>query len=254
MISPRFEAILFWLAMGYIAFTAINYYFFHDKTRHYDYQEAKKIMEERVVHDHRVTIYCGAGFDKDKNIYPEYGFSLGNNSAPRQFMDWEHAVPVSEFGKNFAAWREGDPECSHKGRPFKGRKCAELVSKEFQRMAGDMYNLFPAIAAVNQARGNRRYAELPDSGSSFGSCKAKIKGGKFEPPDAAKGQIPRAVLYMDYEYDDFQLKPAQKKLFESWNGMFPVDEWECLRTRRIEKIQGNENPFVKAPCIAAKLW
>ena len=33
--------------------------------------------------------------------------------------------------------------------------------------------------------------------------------------------------------------------------MYPVDAWECLRAKRIERIQGNENPFVKEACRKA---
>ena len=35
---------------------------------------------------------------------------------------------------------------------------------------------------------------------------------------------------------------------KKWNSEFPVDEWECIRAKRIEAIQGNENLFVKEPC------
>ena len=35
--------------------------------------------------------------------------------------------------------------------------------------------------------------------------------------------------------------------------MYPVDAWECLRAKRIERIQGNENPFVKEACRKAGL-
>ncbi len=39
-----------------------------------------------------------------------------------------------------------------------------------------------------------------------------------------------------------------------WDKQYPVEKWECVRTKRIERIQGNENPFVKQPCIEKKLW
>lgn len=230
------------------------YWLFSERTRFYEYPEAKKIMSEKVVYDHRVTIYCGAAFDEEKNIYPGYGFSFKNRAHAREMMDWEHAVPVAEFGKNFAEWRAGSPECVHNGRPFRGRKCAERVNGLFRRMQGDMYNLFPAIASVNSARGDKRYAELPEAEPAFGSCQARIGRSRFEPPDQAKGQVARAALYMDAAYDKLELQPGQKKLFEAWNEKFPVDKWECIRTKRIEKIQGNENIFVKKPCIAAGLW
>ena len=39
-----------------------------------------------------------------------------------------------------------------------------------------------------------------------------------------------------------------RNLFEVWNKNDPVDEWECERARRIEKIQGNRNKLVLAKC------
>jgi len=38
------------------------------------------------------------------------------------------------------------------------------------------------------------------------------------------------------------------KLFDDWNRSDPVDEWECERTKRIEKIQGNRHEVVMAKC------
>ena len=38
---------------------------------------------------------------------------------------------------------------------------------------------------------------------------------------------------------------------EAWNRMYKPDEWECLRAKRIERIQGNENHFVTDACRAA---
>jgi len=35
-----------------------------------------------------------------------------------------------------------------------------------------------------------------------------------------------------------------KKLFQAWDKIDPIDEWERTRSKRIQKIQGNSNPFV----------
>jgi deoxyribonuclease-1 len=39
---------------------------------------------------------------------------------------------------------------------------------------------------------------------------------------------------------------SNQKLFEAWDKLDPVDEWERERARRIESIQGNQNPFILA--------
>jgi hypothetical protein len=33
-----------------------------------------------------------------------------------------------------------------------------------------------------------------------------------------------------------------------WSKSDPVDEWECERAKRIEKIQGNRNEIVREKC------
>ncbi|GKI13495.1 hypothetical protein CE91St39_29490 [Desulfovibrionaceae bacterium] len=152
-------------------------------------------------------------------------------------------------------WREGDPQCiGKKGKPFKGRRCAEKINMEYRHMQADMYNLFPAIGAVNAVRSNKQYSALPGSASAFGSCPAKVDGKRFEPPDRAKGQVARAALYMADSYPKYRLSRQQQQLFEAWDKMFPVDAWECTRVKRIEKLQRNENARVKQPCQQAGLW
>ena len=41
-----------------------------------------------------------------------------------------------------------------------------------------------------------------------------------------------------------------KKLFNVWSKMDPVDEWECEKTRKIEK---NQNTVVREACVEAGL-
>lgn len=218
------------------------------------FAKAKKMLERQVYFDHRVTLYCGAIFDEGKHIDLPDGFVTEKHQKRASKVEWEHAVPAENFGRAFEEWREGHPQCVSKGKPFKGRKCAEKVNMEYRHMQADMYNLFPAIGAVNAVRGNKQYSELPSAKSAFGTCEAKMDGNRFEPPTRAKGQVARAALYMADSYDEYRLSRQQRQLFEAWNKMYPIDQWECTRAKRIEKLQGNENRFVKAPCQQVGLW
>lgn len=216
------------------------------------YGKAKKMLRG-IYKDHRVTVYCEARFDEDNNVIPPDGFETASHQKRSLKIEWEHAVPAENFGRAFREWREGDEQCVHKGRPFRGRRCAEKTNATFRFMQADMYNLFPAIGSVNATRGARQYSELPRENSAFGSCRAKAAGNRFEPPDAAKGELARAALYMDETYPVYKLSAQQKRLFEAWDKAFPVSGWECERCRRIEKIQGNANRRVKIPCQKAGL-
>lgn len=223
-------------------------------TREDSFQDAKRTLERRIYHDHRITLYCQASFDADGTISLPPGFKTPKHKARAERIEWEHVVPAENFGRTFAEWRDGAPECQDKRGPFKGRKCAERVSREYRLMQADMYNLYPASGAVNAMRSNYNYAMLPDVPSTFGSCAMKIEGNKAEPPEYARGTIARSTKYMAWAYPRFELSRQQEQLMDAWDRMYPVDQWECTRARRIEAAQGNENPLVKGQCQEAGLW
>ena len=219
------------------------------------FNTAKRMLEHQVYFDHRMTIYCGAKFNAQKRVTLPAGFTAAAHEKRATRVEWEHAVPAENFGRAFPEWRDGHPECVNRnGKPFKGRRCAEKVNMEYRHMQADMYNLFPAIGAVNAVRSNKQYSTLPGSASAFGSCPAKVDGKRFEPPDRAKGQAARAALYMADSYPKYRLSRQQLQLFEAWDKMYSVDAWECTRVKRIEKLQGNENARVKEACQQAGLW
>ena len=159
-------------------------------------------------------------------------------------------VPAENFGQAFAEWREGDAQCvDNRGKAFKGRKCAEKVSREYRLMQADLYNLYPAIGAVNALRQNYNFQMLPGEKPDFGSCEMKIADRKAEPPIRSRGQIARTYKYMADAYAPrYRMSRQQTQLMDAWDKMYPVDAWECTRARRIERLQGNENPFVKERC------
>ena len=213
------------------------------------------MLEREVYYDHRVTVYCGYAFDAQKRIRLPAGFTTEKHKKRAGRVEWEHAVPAENFGRAFKEWREGDAVCvDRKGKAFRGRNCARKASRDFRLMEANMYNLFPSVGAVNAVRSNKQYSELPGVPSAFGTCPAKVDGKRFEPPQQAKGELARAALYMEQEYPEYRLSRQQKRLFEAWNILDPVDEWECTRAKRIEGLQGNENTVVKRACVEAGLW
>ena len=219
------------------------------------FNKAKKILEQHVYFDNRTTIYCSAKFDEHGYIELPDGFSADKYRNRTQKMEWEHVVPAENFGRTFTDWRDGNSKCiDSRGKLFKGRRCAEKVNAEYRYMQSDMYNLYPAIGAVNAARENYNFTMLPDAQSSFGSCSMKIEGNKVEPPETSRGAIARTHKYMVQAYPHYKMSDQQTKLMDAWDEMYSVDIWECTRTKRIEAIHGNENPVVKAQCVEKQLW
>lgn len=213
------------------------------------FTKAKKLLTNVVYAGHHETFYCKGTFDVENNITLPEGFKTPSHEKRAYKLEWEHAVPAENFGRAFVEWRDGHPECvDSKGKAFKGRKCAEKVNKDFQLMQADMYNLYPAIGAVNAIRSNFNYAELPTDPVTFGACPMKIAGKKAEPPEYTKGTIARTYLYFEQEYPVYHMSDSQKKMMMAWDKTHPVDAWECERARRIEKLQGNKNKIVIEQC------
>ncbi len=214
------------------------------------FNKAKKFLLREVYRDHRVSFYCGCPFSEKKRILPCDNYTPKKEGKRAHRLEWEHVVPAHAFGQSFREWRDGHPECvDGKGRSFKGRNCAKKMAIPFRYMESDMYNLVAAIGEINGLRSNYSYAMIPGEKRQFGKCDMEISGRKAEPPPNKRGDIARTYFYMNWAYPGRGIiSKKNRKLFEAWNKQDPVDEWECERNRRIEKIQGNENPFVKKAC------
>ena len=219
------------------------------------FSQSKKYLKE-VYADHRETIYSKAKFNTDNTIILPEGFETKSHQKRSKRIEWEHIVPAENFGRTFSEWRDGHPDCvDSKGKNFKGRKCAEKVNYEYRLMQADMHNLFPAIGSVNAKRSNFNFVELPsNTPNSFGSCAMKIQDKKAEPPHYAKGIIARTYFYMEDTYPRYKISHKMRKMLQVWDKEHPVDNWECERAKKIEKIQGNPNNVVKNQCIELKLW
>jgi deoxyribonuclease-1 len=219
------------------------------------FRKVKRIMMKSVYVDHRFTLYCRAPFNARKWIDLPLGFVAPKHQKRAKHVEFEHVVPAENFGRSFKAWRQGDPRCIHRnGRVYKGRKCLTKVSQKFRLMQADMYNIYPAVGAVNAMRSNYNFTQMAmNVPATFGSCSMKIQGRKVEPPVTSRGMIARSYLYMESVYHEFQMSVAQRKLMKAWDQEYPVKKFECIRYRRIFAKQKNDNPIMQSRCMA-KGW
>ena len=218
------------------------------------FSKAKKLLEKRVYNDHRITLYCRATFDADKKVIAPEGFITTKYIKRAKKIEWEHVVPAENFGRTFSEWRDGNKECvNSRGKLFKGRRCAEKENVEYRLMQADMFNLYPAIGAVNALRSNYNFTMLPAVQSDFGSCKMKIDNRKAEPPENARGQIARTYLYMESTYARYSMSKSQRQLMNAWDKIYPVDAWECERADKISTLQRSQNDIVKSRCKAENI-
>lgn len=246
------KLLLFVILLGVVGFASANP---KGNVTIESFNKAKKILHDQIYADHRVTFYCGCLYDENNVIIPSDKYTPKNDNKRANRIEWEHIVPAQAFGQSFVEWRDGDPECiDKKGKAFKGRNCARKVSQEFRYMESDMYNLVPAVGEINGLRSNYSFAMIPGEKREFGSCDFEIEDRKAEPRPEIRGDIARTYFYMDDAYPGHGvISKKNEKLFQAWDKEDPADAWECERCRRIEKIQGNENRFVKKACLDANL-
>jgi hypothetical protein len=130
----------------------------------------------------------------------------------------------------------------------------------------DLHHLFPTREDVNNARGNLPFKEIPDAqtqrwyyldqqqstvpSSNIDLYSEWIPSG-FEPPEAMKGDIARAMFYFYTMYrQEADAANAsffweQRETFCQWHVWDPVDAREWERTWKIAAYQNNKpNPFV----------
>lgn len=220
------------------------------------FNKSKKTLLHEVYDDHRQTFYCKSEFTSQGKVTHTNGYQPRKEGARAYRLEWEHIVPAHAFGQSFPEWRKGHPECvDSKGKPFKGRNCAQKVNILYRYMQADMHNLVPAIGELNGLRSNYSFAMIPGQNHEFGACEMKIEDRKAEPPPDVRGDIARTYFYMDSAYPGRGVvSNKNRKLYQVWNTADPVDEWECKRSKKVEALQGNKNPFVKSACQDAGMW
>lgn len=211
-----------------------------------NFSEAKQHLW-KIYGERGVTFYCGCQFHQKFIDHESCQYIPVNKHNERAYrVEWEHIVPAENFGRSFAAWREGHHECvSKNGKPYRGRKCAQKVSKTFRLMEADLYNLVPSVGEVNHVRGSKGVGIVAKGLYQFGNCSVEIDETTIEPPDVVKGFVARTYKYMDHTYPGHGIiSRKNKKLFDSWDKMYPPSADEQLRAAKIAKIQGNINIFV----------
>ena len=232
-----------------LSFLLLSSQAFSQNTQITSFSKSKTLLL-KLYKDNPVTLYCGCSYKGKKPNLSSCGYIPKKNNKRANRIEWEHVVPVHVFGQSFSEWRDGHPKCVlENGTKFKGRKCTEKVSEEYRRMQAEMFNLYPAIGELNGRRSNYSMAIIKGEKREFGKCDVEIKNKKVEPRESIRGEIARTYIYMDSVYPGRGIiSKKNRKLFDAWNKSDPVDQWECERARRIEKIQGNRNDVVMVNC------
>jgi endonuclease I len=129
----------------------------------------------------------------------------------------------------------------------------------------DLHHIFACDANVNSSRSNRPYDECSgDCNSHVESPDAYFSARAWEPPDHQKGDVARALFYMDLRYEGERANEPNLRLVEwgvtagcncmgrlsklrRWHTLDPVDDREIRRNEAVYALQGNRNPFIDNP-------
>lgn len=114
----------------------------------------------------------------------------------------------------------------------------------FLAARNDLHQMFPIERRSDLDRRGALFGETRTEGAASG-CGYRLAFQIFEPPDHAKGDVARAMLYMHTEHGVPLVGTLE--MYQRWNRMDPPDDIEHMRNERIAAIQGNRNPYIDAP-------
>ena len=139
----------------------------------------------------------------------------------------------------------------------------------------DLHHLVPVYKGVNSSRSNKYFDNSDPSLQSYQnqandlSPNCTATSDTFEPGDAQKGHVARAILYMATRYDHLEIvntppsgppstsdsKMAQLKTLLDWNRKaLPTVKEKNNNQKIYELYQNNRNPFIDYPEFADAIW
>jgi len=128
------------------------------------------------------------------------------------------------------------------------RQCASKPG--FNEVADDLHNLYPIQRSVEIDRRGSQFGDLPPD-SRESDCGYQMSFQTFEPPDHAKGNVARAMLYMHRQHSLPLV--GTMEMYQRWHRLDPPDDNEIARNRAIGRIQGNTNPYIDNPDLVDRL-
>lgn len=213
------------------------------------------ILVQKLVQNFKpatVLDYSQARIKMYKEIYNVHDSVECVYSGHRLYLDPVSGDPIGYLIKN---GNENGINCEHTFPQSKGAEVGNARS--------DMHHLYPARAAVNEARSNYPFGEIQDTRTdrwfyrSYSQTTIPVQGkdsfsesitGMFEPREIHKGNVARAIFYFFTMYE----LQADRAFFESmkptlcqWHVNDPVDSIEWVRSQWIGQYQElKPNPFV----------
>ena len=215
-----------------------------------NFAAAKKIALALFGENH-VTLYCGCEFDSNKKVdLTSCNMHTATPIERANRIEWEHMMPAASFGRYHRCWTENLCVNEATGKEYKGRKCCDKIDADFKRVEAELYNLWPAVGLINQARSNFKFSVIPNKRGYYGCAFDVDKEARTaEPPARAKGIVARANLFMADKYS-VEISEEERALLNLWNKKYPPGVWELQWAENVASIVGYTNPYIEEHQLA----
>ncbi|AJE21474.1 DNA-specific endonuclease I [Azotobacter chroococcum NCIMB 8003] len=196
------------------------------------FREAKDIAW-KIYAERPVDFYCGCKYEGNRIDLKSCGYSVRKDANRAGRVEWEHVVPAWVIGHQRQCWQKG------------GRDNCTDNDPAFAAAEADLHNLVPSVGEVNGDRSNFALGMVTDKPTQYGQCQMVVnfKEKTAMPPVEARGPAARIYLYMADRYK-LRLSSQDRRTYEAWNKMYPVNEWEQWRNQKTACAMGWANPYI----------
>ncbi|MGK0359833.1 MAG: deoxyribonuclease-1, partial [Bradymonadia bacterium] len=126
----------------------------------------------------------------------------------------------------------------------------------YEHQQSDVHHLHPSDSTANSTRGSSPFGVVvSDRNLDFLPSIAgrDAQGDRvFEPRDARKGDIARAIMYFSIRWGR-AIEATEEGILRGWVVADPVDDRERRRNTLVEAVQGNRNPLVDCPALVPRI-
>jgi len=124
----------------------------------------------------------------------------------------------------------------------------QSLFSSLEPMRSDMFHLFPTDETANNKRSNNPFGVVMNPTWSSGGSLFDQNINIFEPRDAHKGEVARAMFYFVMRYQNYNsFLDSQEQILREWHKTFAPTNIERKRCEDIYFYQKNRNPFIDYP-------
>lgn len=128
----------------------------------------------------------------------------------------------------------------------------QSLFSSLEPMRSDLHHLFPTDITANSKRANYPFGFVTSPIWQEGG--SKLGSNIFEPRDAYKGVIARALIYFILRYQNYSgFFTSQEATLRQWHKDFLPNAIEKKRNNDIFLIQKNRNPFIDYPQFVERI-